>query len=106
LSSRFFGTPINQRPIGLLGVALAEGGRQLLRGAARAGDDENAGGVAVEAVHEARLLALRAGPGLQHLVDMPVDARAALHGDAGRLVQHDDLVVLMQQHARQQFVIR
>ena len=73
---------LDQRPVGLLGVALAEGRRQLLRGATGAGDHQDAGGVAVEPVDEARLFALRAGPGLEHLVDVPVDAGAALDGDA------------------------
>ncbi|MNL89268.1 hypothetical protein D3C87_2194780 [compost metagenome] len=56
-------------------------------------------------MHEARLLALLAGPGLKHLVDMTGQARAALHGKPGRLVEHEHLFVLVQQHARQKFSI-
>ena len=36
---------------------------------------------------------------------MAIDAGAALDGDARRLVENDHLGVLMQQHARQEFVI-
>ncbi len=94
-----------QRPIGLLGIALAKRCRQLLRGASGAGDDKNAGCIAVEAMHQPRLLALRAGPCFEHLVDIPRHAGPALHGKTGRLVQDDHLVVFMQHHALQKLVI-
>jgi hypothetical protein len=78
----------------------------LLRGAARAGDDEHAGGIPVQPMHESRFLALLARPGFEHLVDVPVEARAALDREAGRLVEHDHLGVLVQHHARKQFGVR
>lgn len=97
---------LDQRPVGLFGVALAEGGRQLLRRAARAGDNENTRCVAVETVNKPRLLALRAGPGFEHLVDMPGHTRAALHRKTRGLVEYDYLFVLVQHHARQELEIR
>ena len=96
---------LHQRPVGFLRVALAKRRRQLLRRAARARHDENAGSIPVEAMHQTWLFALLAGPCFQHLVDMAADAGAALHGKPGGLVQHEHLVVLVQQHARQQLAI-
>ena len=56
-------------------------------------------------MNQARLLALGVAPGLQHAVDMARDAGTALHRQAGRLVEHEHLVVLVQQHGRQQVVV-
>lgn len=93
----------DQRPIGLLGVALAEGGRQLLRSTAGAGNHQHAGGIAVETVHQTRLFRPSGWSGFQKPVDMAVDAGTALNGNAGRLVENENLVVFMQEHARQKF---
>jgi len=76
-----------------------------LRSAACAGNHQNAGGVAVEPVHEPGFLALLVAPRLKHLVNIAGDAGAALHGKAGGLVEHQHLVVLMQQHLAQHIVV-
>ena len=52
---------------------------QRLRCAACAGNDENARRVAVEPVNKPGLFALLVAPGFQHVVDMAIDARTALH---------------------------
>ena len=99
------GHALDQRPVGLFRIALAKGRRQLLRSTSGTGNHQHAGGVAVEPMHEPGLLALRAGPGVQHLVNMPRDAGAALHRKAGWFVEHNHLVVLMQHHALQKLVV-
>ena len=45
---------------------------------------------------EARLLAVGSGERGEHAVDMALGARAALHGEAMRLVDHEDVAVLVQ----------
>ena len=100
MSSRFLRHALDQRPVGLLGVAAAEGFGELHRGKARARHHQHARRVAVEPVDEARLLALLVAPGLEHVVDVARDARAALHREAGRLVEDEHLGVLVEQHLR------
>ncbi len=48
----------------------------------------------VEAMHQARVLALGVAQRFEHPIDMFGHARTALHGKAGRLVQHQHVVVL------------
>ena len=86
------------RPVDLAGVAVAEGLGQLLRGKAGLGDEDDAGGFPVQPVHEARLVALAVGEGIQHAIEMAAQARTALHGKAGGLVQHHHHAVLEQHH--------
>ena len=74
-------------------------------GEPRAGDDQHAGRVAVEPVHQTRLLALLVAPGFQHVVDMADDARAALHGEAGRLVEDKDFRIFVDQHLGQNVAV-
>ena len=64
------------------------------------GDEQHAGRVAVEAVHEARALAAEAvGHAGEHAIDVPLGSAAALHGEAERLVEDEDMLVLVQDHA-------
>ena len=62
------------------------------------GDQQHAGGVAVEPMDEARPVAEAIDHAGEHAVDVPLGAGAALHGDAERLVQHQHVVVLEQDH--------
>ena len=86
----------DQRPVELARLARLEGLAEEGGGRARAGDDQHAGRIAVEPMHELRLAPLPVGEGFQHGVDMARHARSALHGEAGRLVQHDHLRILVQ----------
>src|SRR5687768_3342097 len=86
---------LDQRPVGLLGVAPAKSLGELHRRKAGAGDDQHARRVAVEAVHQPRLLALGIAPSLQHVVDMADHTRTALHGKPGRLVEDEDFWILV-----------
>jgi hypothetical protein len=82
-------------------LAHAAGGEQLAEvGGHRAplGHHQDARGVAVEAMDEARPLAELGFQPLQHAVDVPGHARAALDGEAGRLVEDIDVVVLIDHH--------
>ncbi len=64
------------------------------------GDEQHAGRVAIEAVHEARTLAAEAvGHAGEHAIDVPFGSAAALHGEAERLVEHEDVLVLVEDHA-------
>ncbi len=92
---------LDQRPVGLFRLAGAERLGEFHRRKPCAGDHQHAGGVTVEAVDEARLLALLVAPGLQHVVDVAGNARAALHRQSCRLVEDKNLVVLVQQHLLQ-----
>jgi hypothetical protein len=89
---------LDQRPVGLLGIAAAECLGKLHRGKARAGNDQHARRVAVETMHKARLLALLVAERFQHVVDMAHDARAALHRKTGWLVENEHGRVLVQHH--------
>ena len=95
---RGFGTPAIERPVDLARRARAEGLRERRRGKARLGDEQAAGRVLVEPVHEARALAVHArlAQHLQHAVEVARGARAALHRQAHRLVEHQHVVVLVQ----------
>ena len=94
-----------QRPVDLARRARAEGLRERRRGKARLGDQQAAGRVLVEAMHEARLLPVRAGPAqyLQHAVEMARRAGAALHRKAHRLVEHQHVGVFVQCDRFQEF---
>ena len=88
----------NQRPVDFSRRAFAERARELGGGEARLGDQQTARGILVEPMHQARLLALGVAHHFQHAVDMAHGAGAALHGEAGRLVQHHHVGVLEQDH--------
>ena len=88
----------DQRPVDLARRARAEGLGERGRGEARLGDQQAARRVLVEPVHQPRPLAVHAGLAqhLQHAVEMARGARAALHREAHRLVEHQHVVVLVQ----------
>src|SRR5690349_3393906 len=56
-------------------------------------------------MNETRLLALLVREGLQHGVDMPGEAGAALDRETGGLVEDEDLVVLVKEHGAKRFRI-
>ena len=82
-------------PVGLLGPAPGEGAGQLGGRARGLAEQQHAGGVAVQPVHQARPLQPFA-PGRQQTVDVAGGLGAALHGEAGGLVQRQHLVVLVE----------
>ncbi len=88
----------DQRPVDLLGVARAENRAELGGDLARLGDQQHARRVAVEPMRQHRPLALLVAQRLEHAVDMPLGARAALHRQAEGLVQHHQVAVLEQDH--------
>ena len=65
-----------------------------------AGDHDHAGGVAVQPVHQARPVPAGAQASSMS-VEMPGDAGAALSRQAGRLVQHDQVLVAIEHHRLQ-----
>src|SRR6185437_16617947 len=79
-----------QGPVDLLRGALCQGSREFGRGRRRARDDEDAGGIAVETVHELGPRVLFEGEAVEHAVDMLCQSAAALRRQARRLVEHDD----------------
>src|SRR6056297_1013526 len=81
------------RPVDLAGLAGLEGFCELRRHRPRAGQQKHSGGVLVEAVNEARLFVEAELQRLRKPVDMPLLLRAALRGEAGWLVERDDMVV-------------
>ena len=99
------GHALDQCPVDLAGGAATERLGQLLGGKARARHHQNAGGIAVEPVDEARLLALAVAEGLQHAIDVAGEAGPALHRQTRRFVEDEDLIVLMQDHGAQRIAV-
>jgi len=93
--------PGHQGPIDLLGVLGAEGGGERTGRRGAAGQQQHAGGVPVQAVHQARTLPGTEAQGLQHAVEMAGLAAAALHGKARRLVDGQHRLVLEQHRLAQ-----
>jgi hypothetical protein len=87
--------PAGRLPGRLLGLALGERARQPGGGGRGLAQQQHAGGVAVQAVDQLGPVDPLA-PGAEQLVDMVGGLGAALHGQAGRLVQRQDLLVLVQ----------
>ena len=88
-------------PVGLLHRAAAERGGELRRGARRAGEQQHAGGVAVQPVHQARPIRRAEAQRVEQRVEVMGDAGAALHRHAVRLVQHQHVVVAIDHQALQ-----
>jgi hypothetical protein len=86
---------LHDRPVGLLGLALGERARQTRRGGRGLAQQQHAGGVAVQAVDQLGPVDALA-PGAEQLVDVVGGLGAALHGQAGGLVQRQDFLVLVQ----------
>ena len=84
----------DQRPVGLLRLVAGEGARQAGGGGGRLAQHQHAGGVAVEPVDQAGALQ-PLPPGRQQAVDVLAGLGAALDGEAGRLVEHQHLLVLV-----------
>ncbi len=85
----------HQRPVDLLRIPLGQRLGQRRRRGHRPRHDEDAGGVAVEPVDEARALLLAEGQMLQQAVHMLGDAAAALRRKAGGFVENHDARILM-----------
>ncbi len=98
-----FGHAFGQRPIDFRRIALAQGFRECGSGGNRTRDHQHAGGIAIEAMDKARSLFLAEGERIKHPVDMLRQAGAALRCEAGRFVEHDHLLILIEdeidQHA-------
>ena len=82
-------------PVGLLDVAASEQGGELAGGAGGAGEQQDAGGVAVEAVDQAGAVFGAEAQRVQHGVEVAGDAGAALDRQAIGLVEDQDVVVLV-----------
>ena len=77
---------------------MAERSGQRGRRKSRFRDQQAARGFLVEPMHQPRFLPLCVAHHFQHLIDMPRGAGTALHRQTGRLVQHHDVGVLIQDH--------
>ena len=62
------------------------------------GDEQHAGGIAVEPVHQPRPVAEAVGHAGEHPVEVALGAGAALHGDTVGFVQHQHVLVLVKDH--------
>ena len=98
---RFFHAPQTRRPttrddgvVTLAHLSGAELGVQIQQGLAVLGHGQAAGGVAVEPVREFVPLFPPCAP--QRLYDAERHAAAAMHGQAGRLVHHQQVLVLVE----------
>src|SRR5690606_30337829 len=87
LALRWFRHTFHQRPVGLRGGAGLEDAAELGGDVATFGDEQHAGRVTVEAVDEPRPVAEAIDHPGEKPVDMPLRARAALDGNAERLVE-------------------
>ena len=88
-------------PVGLLDLPAAEGAGQPGGGLGGAAEDQHARGVAVEPMHQAGALLGLELQGVQHGVEVAQDARAPLHRQPMRLVEHHDAVIAIDDHALQ-----
>ncbi|MCD6073094.1 MAG: hypothetical protein K0S42_3610 [Microvirga sp.] len=95
----------NQRPVDLARGTGAEGLRHRGRGKARLGDYEAAGCILVEAMHETRLLPVVASQGIEHPVHMPLSARATLDREPHRLVDDENVLVLIKRDRLQEVAV-
>ena len=93
------GTPPRQRPVQFLRIALAQRFTERSGCRHRAGDHQDARGVAIEAMDQPRPLFLLKFQVLEQQVDMTADAAAALCGQAGRLVEDQHGRIAMQDKA-------
>ncbi len=85
--------PLHEREIALVDPALAQQRMQRPERAAALGDQQASRGRAVEPVHELELREL--GPKRPQRLDAAErDARAAVHREPGRLVEHEQALIL------------
>ena len=95
--------PGNQRPVDFARRARAEGFGERRRRKARLGDEQAAGGIFVEPVHQPRPLTLRVAHHPQHAVEMARGAGAALHREPHRLVEHQHVGVFIERDGLEKF---
>ena len=88
----------DQGPVGLLRPAPGEGAGEAGRGGGRLAGQEDAGGVAVQAMHQAGT-GEPLPPGGQEPVDVIAGLGSTLDGEACGLVEGQDIVVLVQDQA-------
>ena len=100
---RHLGHAGDQRPIDFARRARAEGFCQSRRRKPRLGDEEAAGGILIEPVHQPRPLAVRVAQDFQHAVEVARGAGAALHRKPHRLVEHQDVGVFVERDRFQEF---
>ena len=102
----------DQRDVFLLDLALVKLARQLLVRGVVLGDDHQPGGAAVEPVHDAGPLFAADAAQIVDVVEQRVHQRAArvpggrMHDHARRLVDDDEVVVLVEDRQRQRFGLR
>ncbi len=87
------------RPIGLLGVARAERRGEPARSPGRAREQQHAGGVAVEPVHQPRPLVRPEAQRIEQRIEALHDPGPALHRQAERLVEHEHAGVTVEHQA-------
>jgi hypothetical protein len=93
----------DQRPVDFTRRARTEGFGERGGGEAGLGDEQAAGSVLVEPVHQPRPLAVRITHHLQHAVEMTRGAGAALHREPHRLVEHKHVVVFVERDRFEKF---
>jgi hypothetical protein len=99
------GHAADQRPIDLPHRAGLESAAELRRDGAALGHDQHARGVAVEPVHEPRPCLGPVAQGFEQAVDMMRRLGSALHGDARRLVEDEEVVVLVEGDRREKIAV-
>ena len=95
----------DQGPIGFPGLSILKRLAKKRGCAARAGNDQHTGSLAVEPVNQSRFYPLSIAQRLKHPVDMPIDPSSALNGESSRLVEHKNLFVLVQHIGNQNIVV-
>ena len=99
----------DQRDVFLLDLAIVKLARQLLMRGVVLGDDHQARGAAIEPVHDARPFLAADAAEIVDVMEQRVHQRAArvaggrMHDHAGRLVDDDDVAVLVDDRQRQRF---
>src|SRR5690606_41345238 len=83
-------------PVNLAGRARPEHRAEMLGGSGSLGDDDATGGIAVEAMHEAWRFALGVRNALHDAIKVARGAAATLYGKAVRLVEDDDVIILVE----------
>ncbi len=86
---------LDQCEITLLHAAVTQQFMQRAQGAASLGNEQATAGVAVQPVYELEVRRIRTGRP-QRLDDAVGETAAAVHGNPGRLVEHDEPLVLVQ----------
>ena len=88
----------HHRPINLLRLARAKEFAQVGCHFARTRNEQHARCIAVQSMHEQRAITFGIGHRHEHAVNMVLGARAPLHRQTIRLVEHDDVLVFKDRH--------